>query len=169
VIVAPYVLDVRTFAPKLADVARLLEARRLPGDRSAVWVGLHDLESCNRRDDRRGRSPCPPLRHRNPSALRREPLNVERTRARTAVRRSRSSTRSARSAPGRCIAHCVWADDADIALLAARVGSSVGALPHANLKLGSGIAPVPAMRAAACASPSPPTARRRTTGSTSST
>nr|HET7860250.1 amidohydrolase family protein [Caldimonas sp.] len=73
--------------------------------------------------------------------------NVERTRARTG--RSPIAQLEALGAlgPKTLLAHCVWADDADIALLAAR-GSSVAHCPHANLKLGSGIAPVPAMRAA---------------------
>jgi 5-methylthioadenosine/S-adenosylhomocysteine deaminase len=147
VIVAPYVLDVRTFAPKLADVARLLEARRLPGDRSAVWVGLHDLESCTDETIAEGAA----LARRFGTGIHlhcaESRLNVERTRARTG--RSPIAQLDALGALGArtLLAHCVWADDADIALLAAR-GSSVAHCPHANLKLGSGIAPVPAMRAA---------------------
>lgn len=146
-IVAPYVLDVRAFAPTLADVARLLEAPRAAGDRTAVWVGLHDLESCADETIADGAAlarqfgtgihlHCAESRH-----------NAERTRARTG--RSPIAQLDALGAlgPRTLLAHCVWADDADIALLAAR-GSSVAHCPHANLKLGSGIAPVPAMRAA---------------------
>jgi 5-methylthioadenosine/S-adenosylhomocysteine deaminase len=147
VIVAPYVVDVRTFAPKLADVARLLGVPRAPGDRTSIWVGLHDLESCADETIAEGAAlarrcgtgihlHCAETRH-----------NVERTRARTG--RSPIAQLEALGAlgPKTLLAHCVWADDADIALLAAR-GSSVAHCPHANLKLGSGIAPVPAMRAA---------------------
>lgn len=44
-------------------------------------------------------------------------------------------------------AHCVWVDDDDIALLAGG-DVAVAHCPQSNLKLGSGIAPVVAMRAA---------------------
>jgi 5-methylthioadenosine/S-adenosylhomocysteine deaminase len=42
------------------------------------------------------------------------------------------------------LAHCVQANDEDIALLAAH-GTAVAHCPHANLKLASGFAPIPAM------------------------
>ncbi len=44
-----------------------------------------------------------------------------------------------------CAAHCVWATDAEQAMLARR-GVKVLHCPGSNLKLGSGIAPVPEMR-----------------------
>src|SRR2546421_439014 len=40
------------------------------------------------------------------------------------------------------LAHCVWLSEEDRALIAA-AGAHVAHCPHANLKLGSGIAPVP--------------------------
>jgi 5-methylthioadenosine/S-adenosylhomocysteine deaminase len=43
------------------------------------------------------------------------------------------------------LAHCVWASEEDRDLLSA-AGTHVAHCPHANLKLGSGIAPVPDMR-----------------------
>ena len=47
-----------------------------------------------------------------------------------------------------CIAaHCVWAEPADIELLAEK-GTFVAANPASNMKLGSGFAPIPAMLAA---------------------
>lgn len=45
-----------------------------------------------------------------------------------------------------CAAHCVWVDDAEQALMAER-GVKVMHCPGSNVKLGSGIAPVVAMRA----------------------
>jgi 5-methylthioadenosine/S-adenosylhomocysteine deaminase len=45
-----------------------------------------------------------------------------------------------------CLAHCVWVDDAEQALMAER-RVKVLHCPGSNLKLGSGIAPVPEMRA----------------------
>src|SRR4051812_7876857 len=48
--------------------------------------------------------------------------------------------------PRLCAAHCVWADDEDQQLLASH-DVKVMHCPSSNLKLGSGIAPVPEMRA----------------------
>jgi 5-methylthioadenosine/S-adenosylhomocysteine deaminase len=48
--------------------------------------------------------------------------------------------------PRLCTAHCVWATEQEQALLAER-GVKVLHCPGSNLKLGSGIAPVPEMRA----------------------
>lgn len=45
-----------------------------------------------------------------------------------------------------CVAHCVWPDEDEQALLARR-GAKVLHCPGSNLKLGSGIAPVPELRA----------------------
>ncbi len=50
------------------------------------------------------------------------------------------------ASPQLCAAHCVWADDRDQALLAAH-DVKVMHCPGSNLKLGSGVAPVPEMRA----------------------
>jgi cytosine/adenosine deaminase-related metal-dependent hydrolase len=51
--------------------------------------------------------------------------------------------------PRTLLAHCVWVDDEDIDLIAS-TGSSVVHNPAANLKLGSGIAPVVQMRERGC-------------------
>lgn len=51
--------------------------------------------------------------------------------------------------PRAALAHCVWVDDDGIRMLA-RQGTNVVHCPSSNLKLGSGIAPVPAMLAAGC-------------------
>ena len=50
------------------------------------------------------------------------------------------------ASPQLCCAHCVWADDREQELLAEH-GVNVLHCPSSNLKLGSGIAPVAAMRA----------------------
>jgi 5-methylthioadenosine/S-adenosylhomocysteine deaminase len=49
------------------------------------------------------------------------------------------------ASPRLCLAHCVWVDEAEQALLAARE-VKVSHCPGSNLKLGSGIAPVVDMR-----------------------
>jgi 5-methylthioadenosine/S-adenosylhomocysteine deaminase len=50
------------------------------------------------------------------------------------------------ASPRLSVAHCVWVDEAEQALLAGR-GIKVTHCPGSNLKLGSGIAPVPELRA----------------------
>ena len=53
------------------------------------------------------------------------------------------------SGPRAALAHCVWVDKDGIARLA-RQGTNVVHCPSSNLKLGSGIAPIPEMVAAGC-------------------
>jgi len=53
------------------------------------------------------------------------------------------------SGPRAALAHCVWVDKNDIAVLA-RQQTNVVHCPSSNLKLGSGIAPIPEMLAAGC-------------------
>jgi 5-methylthioadenosine/S-adenosylhomocysteine deaminase len=146
-IVAPYVLDGRAFAPTLADVTRLLESERTSDNRTAVWVGLHDLETCADETIREGAALARQFDtgiHLHCAETR---GNVDRTRRRTGVSPIAQLDALGALGPITVLAHCVWTDAGDIPLLAAR-GSSVAHCPHANLKLGSGIAPVPAMRSA---------------------
>jgi 5-methylthioadenosine/S-adenosylhomocysteine deaminase len=51
--------------------------------------------------------------------------------------------------PRAALAHCVWADQDAVGRLA-RAGTNVVHCPSSNLKLGSGIAPIPEMLAAGC-------------------
>src|SRR5258707_8778599 len=53
------------------------------------------------------------------------------------------------SGPRAALAHCVWVDGEGIARLAQQ-GSNVVHCPSSNLKLGSGVAPIPEMLAAGC-------------------
>ena len=53
------------------------------------------------------------------------------------------------SGPRAALAHCVWVDKDAIARLA-RQGTNVVHCPSSNLKLGSGVAPIPEMLAAGC-------------------
>ena len=53
------------------------------------------------------------------------------------------------SGPRAALAHCVWVDKAAIARLA-RHATNIVHCPSSNLKLGSGIAPIPEMLAAGC-------------------
>jgi cytosine/adenosine deaminase-related metal-dependent hydrolase len=53
------------------------------------------------------------------------------------------------SGPRAALAHCVWVDKDDIAVLA-RQRTNIVHCPSSNLKLGSGVAPIPEMLAAGC-------------------
>jgi len=53
------------------------------------------------------------------------------------------------SGPGAALAHCVWVDKDDIQVLA-RQRTNIVHCPSSNLKLGSGIAPIPEMLDAGC-------------------
>jgi 5-methylthioadenosine/S-adenosylhomocysteine deaminase len=151
VVIAPYVLERSAFAPRLAEVRELLARResepREDDERVGLWVGLHDLEGCSDALIAEGAA----LARAHGTGLH---LHCAETRA--AVERTRSRTGRTPIAqldalgalgPRTLLAHCVWADAEDRALLAAR-GTSVAHCPHANLKLASGFAPVPALQQA---------------------
>ncbi|HUG78779.1 MAG TPA: amidohydrolase family protein, partial [Burkholderiales bacterium] len=139
--IAPYVADSMAFAPTLRQTETLLQ--RNPN----VWVGLHDLESCSDAQIREGVALA---------SGRKAGLHLHCAESRFAAGRTRARTGRSPIAhlehlgalgPRTHLAHCVWAGAEDIALLARRK-ASVAHCPHANLKLGSGVAPIPAMRAA---------------------
>ena len=143
-VMAPYVLDGRSFAPTLSDVESLLQAHGARDGRIDIWVGLHDLESCSddtvREGARLARAFGTGL-HLHCSETR---FAVERTRRRTGATPIAHLLALDALGPRTVLAHCVWADRDDQALLA-RTGTSVAHCPHANLKLASGFAPVPSM------------------------
>lgn len=145
VVLAPYVADGKPFAPTLADTEALLKAARAPDSRVRTLVGLHDLESCSDQQIRDGVA----LAERYDTGLHlhcaETEVSVERTRNRAG--RSPVGQLHALGALGRrtVLAHCVWVDEVDRALLA-ETGTHAVHCPHANLKLGSGVSPVPALR-----------------------
>lgn len=144
-LIAPYVADSMPFTPTLERTAALLGKPR--HDRLRVWVGLHDLESCSDAQIRAG------------VALAREHgagvhLHCSESRAST----QKTVARTGRTPVAQLehlgvfetpvhLAHCVWVSEADQRTLVER-GASVAHCPHANLKIGSGIAPVAAMQRA---------------------
>lgn len=145
-VVAPYAADGKPFAPDLGLTERLLAAGA-GDDRVRVWVGLHDLESCSDAQVRAGAA----LAARHGAGLHlhcsETRVSVERTLARTG-RRPVAQLSHLGALTGRTLlAHCVWVDEGDWAALRA-AGAAVAHCPHANLKLGSGIAPVPELLAA---------------------
>jgi len=144
-VIVPYVADTKTFTPTLEDNARLLERADDSNGRLRVWVGLHDLESCSDDSVRAGAELARAHRtglHLHCSESR---ISVERTRSRTGRTPIAQLAELGALGDRTLLAHCVWASEDDRALLA-DAGAHVAHCPHANLKLGSGIAPVPDMR-----------------------
>jgi 5-methylthioadenosine/S-adenosylhomocysteine deaminase len=144
-VIVPYVADTKPFAPTLEQNAKLLEHPDDTGGRVRVWIGLHDLESCSDDAVRAGAE----LAHAHRTGLHlhcsETRYSVERTRARVGrtpiAQLAELGALDART----LLAHCVWASEEDRALLAA-AGAHVAHCPHANLKLGSGVAPIVDMR-----------------------
>lgn len=140
-VVAPYVADGKPFTPDLALTERLLEEGS-GEERVRVWVGLHDLESCSDLQVQAGAALAARYGvglHLHCSETR---LSVERTLNRTGRRPVAHLAHLGALTDRTLLAHGVWADEADRRLIA-EAGAGVAHCPHANLKLGSGIAPVP--------------------------
>jgi 5-methylthioadenosine/S-adenosylhomocysteine deaminase len=145
VVIVPYVADTKPFAPTLEQNARLLESANTPADRVRVWVGLHDLESCSDDSVHEGASLARAHRtglHLHCSETR---FSVERTRSRVDRTPIARLDELGALTDRTLLAHCVWVSEEDRALLAA-ARAHVAHCPHANLKLGSGVAPVPDLR-----------------------
>jgi 5-methylthioadenosine/S-adenosylhomocysteine deaminase len=113
-----------------------------PEQRIGIWVGLHDLESCSDDCVREGAELARAHRtglHLHCSETR---FSVERTTARVGRTPVAHLAELGALTDRTLLAHCVWVSREDRALLA-RAGAHVAHCPHANLKLGSGVAPVP--------------------------
>lgn len=141
-LIAPYVASSKPFAPTLARTETLLRAH----GPARIWVGLHDVESCTDAELRAGAA----MARDHGTGLHLHCAETQGSVARTRARTGRSPVAHLRHqgglGPRTLLAHCVWADADDRAALMA-AGSHVVHCPHANLKLGSGIAPVADMLA----------------------
>jgi 5-methylthioadenosine/S-adenosylhomocysteine deaminase len=143
-VIVPYVADTMPFAPSLERNGRLLETTEKEG-RVQVWVGLHDLESCSDDVVREGaKLACAHGVgiHLHCSETRR---SVEKTKARVGRTPVAQLLDLGALSDRTLLAHCVWVSGEDQALLAS-AHAHVAHCPHANLKLGSGVAPVADMR-----------------------
>jgi 5-methylthioadenosine/S-adenosylhomocysteine deaminase len=144
-VIAPYVADTKPFTPTLEQTEVLLDEAAADDDRVRAFVGLHDLESCSDDQIRAGVA----LAGRYATGLHlhcaETERQVERTRSRTG--RTPVAQLAALGVLGNrtVLAHCVWVDDDDRHLLA-ETGTHVAHCPHANLKLGSGVAPIADLR-----------------------
>jgi 5-methylthioadenosine/S-adenosylhomocysteine deaminase len=145
-VIAPYVAGSKPFTPSLADTERLLQTHADSQGRVRFWCGLHELESCG--DQQVTEAVALAARYGVGLHLHcGETLpSVQATLARTGKRPVQHLAGLGAITPKSLLAHCVWTDDSEQALLA-QAGSHVCHCPVANLKLGSGIAPIPTMLA----------------------
>jgi 5-methylthioadenosine/S-adenosylhomocysteine deaminase len=144
-VIVPYVADTKPFAPTLERNARLLEGANDPNDRVRIWVGLHDLESCSDDSVRAGAALARAHGTRLHLHCSETRLSVERTKSRVGRTPIAHLLELGALDDHTLLAHCVWASEDDRVLLAT-AGAHVAHCPHANLKLGSGVAPIPDMR-----------------------
>ena len=145
-VIAPRVADRMSLAVKLDRAGAMIAANR-SGDRVQTCVGLHDLESASDDLIREGVALAKAYGVRVHLHCAESKFSTEKTHSRTG--RSPVAQLEYLGALGENthLAHCVWLDERDRALLAAR-GASAAHCPHSNLKLGAGIAAVAAMRKA---------------------
>jgi 5-methylthioadenosine/S-adenosylhomocysteine deaminase len=140
-VIAPYVADTKPFTPSLSETAALLDKAAQLDDRVRIWVGLHDLESCS--DGQVVEAVALARRHSVGIHLHcsETSYQIERTRKRTGRTPVAQLAHLGALGAMTLLAHCVWADESDRVILSSK-GVSVAHCPHANLKLGSGVAPV---------------------------
>jgi 5-methylthioadenosine/S-adenosylhomocysteine deaminase len=146
--VVPYVADAKPFTPPLEAAEGLREELPTDDGRVRLWVGLHDLESCSDAQVAAAARLAERLGVGLHLHCAETAAAVERTLLRTGRRPVAQLAHLGALGPRTLLAHCVWVDADDRRLLAA-AGSGVVHCPQANLKLGSGIAPVPELLAAA--------------------
>lgn len=146
-VLVPFTGDRLSSGEDFAYAADLVEEFASRHDRLAVWVGLHDLETCS--DGLIEQGVALAAKHGTGLHMHCSETSGWSERTRTRTGRSPVAQLAALGAlgPRTLLAHCVWTDAADIATLA-RTGTSVAHCPQSNLKLASGIAPVPLQRAA---------------------
>jgi 5-methylthioadenosine/S-adenosylhomocysteine deaminase len=142
--VAPYVADTKKFTPSMEETVKLLERTPPEDDFVKVWCGLHDLESCS---DTQIRQAVEIAEHFNAPIH----MHCSETMRSTNMTKNRTGFSPVKYLLELGVldltthlAHCVWVDEEDCKILA-QYNASVAHCPHANLKLGSGIAPVPMM------------------------
>lgn len=143
-VIAPYVADAKPFAPTLDQTESLLPTISEDAERVRVWFGLHDLESCSDAQIRAGAE----LAERYDVGVHlhcsETEISVEKTLKRTGRRPVAHLAGLGALGPRTLLAHCVWVDKSDQEIIA-DAGAHVVHCPHANLKLGSGIAPIPSI------------------------
>ncbi len=145
--IVPYIADTKPFTPTLERVEDLIsEKGKVNSERIKVWCGLHDLESCSDDQIRQVVRLAEAYRVGIHMHCAETIMMVDKTLARTSKRPVFQLEALGVLGPTTLLAHCVWVN-AEERLLLAKTNTNVTHCPHANLKLGSGVAPVPEMLA----------------------
>lgn len=142
--VAPYVADTKEFTPTLKETVGLLESYPPEDDFVRVWCGLHDLESCSDSQVRQAIEIAAHFNARIHMHCSESIKSTNMTKTRTGYSPVKYLLKLGVLKHPTHLAHCVWVDEEDCKILAQNK-ASVAHCPHANLKLGSGVAPVPMM------------------------
>lgn len=143
-VISPYVAKTKPFTPTIEGTRSLITETSNNCSRVQIWCGLHDIESCGDRQITEGKNLA----------------NEFETGLHMHCAETNSSTKETKERTGKSpvshlydlgmlnkktlLAHCVWINEEDINLLA-NDEVNVAHCPHANLKLGSGFAPVKEM------------------------
>jgi 5-methylthioadenosine/S-adenosylhomocysteine deaminase len=142
--VAPYVADTKEFTPTLEETVKLLESASPGDDFVRVWCGLHDLESCSDSQIRQAVEIAAHFNARIHMHCSESLRSTNMTKSRTGYSPVKYLLELGVFEHPAHLAHCVWVDEEDCKIMEHN-SASVAHCPHANLKLGSGVAPVPMM------------------------
>ena len=146
----PYVADAPgyDYFETIESNRRLLESHRsAAGGRVRTWVGLEHLFYCTPAAFRAATELAAEFDTGIHTHSSETTWEVQESLARTGCRPIEEMFRRGVLGPRTVIAHCVWLDDREIALLA-QTGTAVAHCPCSNMKLASGPARVGALRAA---------------------
>ena len=140
-VISPYVAKTKPFTPTLEDTRGLLADVENYSPRIAVWCGLHDIESCGDEQILEGKQLAAKMQTGLHMHCAETEHAVSLTKKRTGKRPVFHLADLGVLNEKALLAHCVWVNQEEIRVLADR-GAHVAHCPHANLKLGSGIAPI---------------------------
>lgn len=143
-VIAPYSASTKSFTPDLSVTEGLLASIPRDDEMVKAWVGLHDLETCGDGQLIQGAHLAAQYGTGLHLHCSESQFFVDLTLKRTGKRPVAHLASLGLLGEKTLLAHCVWVDEADRALMA-EYGARVAHCPQSNLKLGSGIAPVPEM------------------------
>lgn len=145
-VVSAYTASTKPYAPDLSVTEKLLASHSHEDEQVKIWVGLHEVESCGDEQLVQGAHLAEKYNtgiHMHSSESQ---YFVDLTTKRTGIRPIAHLAKLGVLGEWTLMAHCVWVDEDDRRLIA-EYQSHVAHCPQANLKLASGIAPIPEMYA----------------------
>ena len=143
-VIVPYTADSKPFTPKLERTAQLLKSQSNPSARVRIWCGIHDLESCSDEQIRAALELAVEYNVGLHLHCAESKAMFEKTMKRTSQSPIEHLAWLGVFKVPTLLAHCIYVNNEDITIMQ-KAQVNVAHCPHANLKLGSGIAPVPQM------------------------